>query len=83
MFAKETFDYPELEEHPLLCNHLGNIKQTVKLSFTRVSPFIFSPETEGATAEKEEVEGGDGCPQQSGRFRARVQQLGGVQLFCH
>ena len=25
MFAKETFDYPELEEHPLLCNHLGKI----------------------------------------------------------
>lgn len=25
MFAKETFDYPELEEHPLLCNHLGNV----------------------------------------------------------
>ena len=25
MFAKETFDYPELEEHPLLCNHLGEI----------------------------------------------------------
>ena len=24
MFAKEIFDYPELEEHPLLCNHLGN-----------------------------------------------------------
>ena len=23
MFAKEIFDYPELEEHPLLCNHLG------------------------------------------------------------
>ena len=23
MFARETFDYPELEEHPLLCNHLG------------------------------------------------------------
>ena len=24
MFAKEIFDYPELEEHPLLCNHLGD-----------------------------------------------------------
>jgi len=23
MFAKEIFDYPELEEHPLLCNHLA------------------------------------------------------------
>ena len=23
MFAKEIFEYPELEEHPLLCNHLG------------------------------------------------------------
>ena len=83
MFAKETFDYPELEEHPLLCNHLGNIKQTVKLFFFTSVNNIFSPETEGATAEKEEVEGGDRSPQQSGRFRARVQQLGGVQLFCH
>ena len=26
MFAKEIFDYPELEEHPLLCNHLGKKK---------------------------------------------------------
>ena len=25
MFAKEIFDYPELEEHPQLSNHLGNI----------------------------------------------------------
>ena len=24
MFAKEIFDYPELEEHPLLWNHLGD-----------------------------------------------------------
>jgi len=23
LFAKETFDYPELEEHPFLCNHLA------------------------------------------------------------
>ena len=29
MFAKEIFDYPELEEHPLLCNHLG--KKTIYL----------------------------------------------------
>ena len=40
MFAKETFDYPELEEHPLLCNHLGN-EQLVKISFTRVSVTIY------------------------------------------
>jgi hypothetical protein len=25
MFAKEIFDYPELEEHPMLSNHLGKI----------------------------------------------------------
>ncbi len=25
MFAKEIFDYPELEEHPMLSNHLGEI----------------------------------------------------------
>ena len=31
MFAKEIFDYPELEEHPLLCNHLGKKKLTCHL----------------------------------------------------
>ena len=30
MFAKETFDYPELEEHPLLCNHLGELDSSEK-----------------------------------------------------
>ena len=24
VFCKDTFDYPELEDHELLCNHLGN-----------------------------------------------------------
>lgn len=24
VFCKSTFDYPELEDHELLCNHLGN-----------------------------------------------------------
>lgn len=23
LFSKEVFDYPELEDHELLCNHLG------------------------------------------------------------
>ncbi len=23
LFCRENFDYPELEEHPVLCNHLG------------------------------------------------------------
>lgn len=23
VFCKDTFDYPELEDHELLCNHLG------------------------------------------------------------
>ena len=26
MFARELFDYPELEEHPFLCNHLGKVQ---------------------------------------------------------
>ena len=30
MFAKEIFDYPELEEHPLLCNHLGEYNDNVE-----------------------------------------------------
>ena len=30
MFAKEIFDYPELEEHPLLCNHLGKNDDNAK-----------------------------------------------------
>ena len=30
MFAKEIFDYPELEEHPLLCNHLGENYDTAE-----------------------------------------------------
>lgn len=25
LFAKEAFEYPELEDHELLCNHLGEI----------------------------------------------------------
>ena len=25
LFAKEVFDYPELEDHELLCNHLGKL----------------------------------------------------------
>lgn len=25
VFCKDTFDYPELEDHELLCNHLGNL----------------------------------------------------------
>ena len=30
VFCKDTFDYPELEDHELLCNHLG-IFQTESL----------------------------------------------------
>lgn len=25
VFCKDTFDYPELEDHQLLCNHLGQL----------------------------------------------------------
>ena len=33
MFAKEIFDYPELEEHPQLCNRLGTVQySTVQYS---------------------------------------------------
>lgn len=29
LFCKDTFDYPELEGHELLCNHLGNVSYPV------------------------------------------------------
>lgn len=29
LFCKETFDYPELEGHELLCNHLGELFRRV------------------------------------------------------
>ena len=35
MFAKEIFDYPELEEHPQLSNHLGIYNSSYKRFYTR------------------------------------------------
>ncbi len=32
LFCRENFDYPELEEHPHLCNHLGKARN-MKLSY--------------------------------------------------
>ena len=26
VYCKDTFEYPELEDHELLCNHLGNFR---------------------------------------------------------
>ena len=43
--------------------------------------YVVSSQTEGKAEEEEEVEGGDRRPQQPRRVWARVQQLGGVQLF--
>ena len=43
MFAKETFDYPELEEHPLLCNHLGEIMaQSNYVSYSNCENLMFN-----------------------------------------
>ena len=30
LFCREVFDYAELEEHPYLCNHLGNIDHLIE-----------------------------------------------------
>ena len=29
LFCREVFDYAELEEHPYLCNHLGNFEHLI------------------------------------------------------
>ena len=45
MFAKEIFDYPELEEHPQLCNHLGTVQyinSTVQYSTVQYSTVQYS-----------------------------------------
>jgi hypothetical protein len=33
LFCKDTFDYPDLEGHELLCNHLGEYNFGVQNSF--------------------------------------------------
>lgn len=30
LFCKDTFDYPDLEGHELLCNHLGTIQKSFR-----------------------------------------------------
>lgn len=34
LFCKDTFDYPELEGHELLCNHLGNVSYSLTVSLS-------------------------------------------------
>lgn len=40
VFCKDTFDYPELEDHELLCNHLGN-----DVDYHTLNDFILPPST--------------------------------------
>ena len=62
MFAKETFDYPELEEHPLLCNHLGNIKQTVKLFLHECHHLFSAPKLKGRPRKRRKLKEVTGAP---------------------
>ena len=41
LFAKEVFDYPELEDHELLCNHLGKFSSLGSLSLGTRSISLF------------------------------------------
>ena len=31
LYCGESFDYPELEEHPYLCNHLGELRTFIEI----------------------------------------------------
>lgn len=33
LYTKEVFDYPELEDHELLCNHLGKYPLNIQINY--------------------------------------------------
>ena len=80
LFCRENFDYPELEEHPYLCNHLGMLKKFSNFGRRKIGfhekPKLFSPEIEGPSEKAQE--------DQEGRIsRVGIGQLGIFSLhFC-
>ena len=61
MFAKEIFDYPELEEHPLLCNHLGNYKNIINCLYCKNNNFS-APKLKGRPRKRRKLKEGGGNP---------------------
>jgi len=50
LFCRDSFEYPELEEHPYLCNHLGRNSEKKKAIFTIA--ISFSAQIEGSSEEE-------------------------------
>ena len=62
MFARETFDYPELEEHPLLCNHLGKTLQLTQVTnHPKCQPFS-APKLKGRPRKRRKLKEVSGDP---------------------
>ena len=62
MFARETFDYPELEEHPLLCNHLGKTLQLSQVTnYSKCQPFS-APKLKGRPRKRRKLKEVSGDP---------------------
>ena len=62
MFARETFDYPELEEHPLLCNHLGKTRNYLKSRIVLNVNLFSAPKLKGRPRKRRKLKEVSGDP---------------------
>ena len=80
VFCKDTFDYPELEDHELLCNHLGkDVDNCLSLSVSACSSIWFSFNVFLNDSPQMERPSQENAQEEKSLARLRIQR---VRIFC-